>query len=167
MVIRFLMWECPLLHVYGMFPVSEAEWWPTPPMTSLSMSSLCVFRRRLWLYIKELLRGSKASDLLPLLEFKRTTHWLFTHSNVLFLSVRYYRGTHGVIVVYDVTSAESFVNVKRWLHEINQNCDDVCRTLGELRLCIFIWRTNLSFSFVIFTSNCLQWFKMSTKTLRL
>uniref|UniRef100_A0A8B9YXC0 RAB35, member RAS oncogene family n=1 Tax=Bos mutus grunniens TaxID=30521 RepID=A0A8B9YXC0_BOSMU len=43
----------------------------------------------------------------------------------------YYRGTHGVIVVYDVTSAESFVNVKRWLHEINQNCDDVCRILGE------------------------------------
>lgn len=47
---------------------------------------------------------------------------------------RYYRGTHGVIVVYDVTSAESFVNVKRWLHEINQNCDDVCRILGECRL---------------------------------
>lgn len=46
-------------------------------------------------------------------------------------SLRYYRGTHGVIVVYDVTSAESFVNVKRWLHEINQNCDDVCRILGE------------------------------------
>lgn len=44
---------------------------------------------------------------------------------------RYYRGTHGVIVVYDVTSAESFVNVKRWLHEINQNCDDVCRILGK------------------------------------
>ncbi|XP_051541359.1 ras-related protein Rab-35-like [Myxocyprinus asiaticus] len=41
----------------------------------------------------------------------------------------YYRGTHGVIVVYDVTSAESFVNVKRWLHEINQNCDEVCRIL--------------------------------------
>lgn len=47
--------------------------------------------------------------------------------------LRYYRGTHGVIVVYDVTSAESFVNVKRWLHEINQNCDDVCRILGEFR----------------------------------
>lgn len=47
------------------------------------------------------------------------------------VSFRYYRGTHGVIVVYDVTSAESFVNVKRWLHEINQNCDDVCRILGE------------------------------------
>ncbi|XP_002735152.1 ras-related protein Rab-35-like [Saccoglossus kowalevskii] len=41
----------------------------------------------------------------------------------------YYRGTHGVIVVYDVTAADSFVNVKRWLHEIDQNCDDVARIL--------------------------------------
>ncbi|XP_022106074.1 ras-related protein Rab-35-like [Acanthaster planci] len=41
----------------------------------------------------------------------------------------YYRGTHGVIVVYDVTSADSFVNVKRWLHEIEQNCDVVSRIL--------------------------------------
>lgn len=41
----------------------------------------------------------------------------------------YYRGTHGVIVVYDVTSGESFANVKRWLHEIEQNCDVVNRIL--------------------------------------
>jgi len=41
----------------------------------------------------------------------------------------YYRGTHGVIVVYDVTSGESFANVKRWLHEIEQNCDVVNRVL--------------------------------------
>ena len=27
----------------------------------------------------------------------------------------YYRGTHGVIVVYDVTSADSFANVKRYI----------------------------------------------------
>ncbi|KAG7222144.1 hypothetical protein INR49_016716 [Caranx melampygus] len=53
---------------------------------------------------------------------------LSLHFQIL-LEKRYYRGTHGVIVVYDVTSAESFVNVKRWLHEINQNCDDVCRIL--------------------------------------
>lgn len=47
------------------------------------------------------------------------------------LLYRYYRGTHGVIVVYDVTSADTFVNVKRWLHEIDQNCDDVTRILGK------------------------------------
>uniref|UniRef100_A0A8D3AJI0 Ras-related protein Rab-35 n=1 Tax=Scophthalmus maximus TaxID=52904 RepID=A0A8D3AJI0_SCOMX len=37
----------------------------------------------------------------------------------------YYRNTHGVIIVYDVTNPESFVNVKRWLNEISQNCDNV------------------------------------------
>ena len=34
-----------------------------------------------------------------------------------------------MIVVYDVTSGESFANVKRWLHEIDQNCDVVNRIL--------------------------------------
>ncbi|CAJ0941556.1 unnamed protein product, partial [Mesorhabditis belari] len=41
----------------------------------------------------------------------------------------YYRGTHGVIVVYDVTSGESFGNVKRWLHEIDSNCENVQKIL--------------------------------------
>ena len=36
-----------------------------------------------------------------------------------------------MIVVYDVTSGESFVNVKRWLQEIDQNCDTVNRILGQ------------------------------------
>ena len=44
---------------------------------------------------------------------------------------RYYRGTHGVIVVYDVTTSDSFVNVKRWLQEIDQNCESVSRILGR------------------------------------
>ncbi|XP_065892548.1 ras-related protein Rab-35-like [Dysidea avara] len=41
----------------------------------------------------------------------------------------YYRGTHGVIVVYDVTNGESFVHVQNWLKEIEQNCDVVSRIL--------------------------------------
>lgn len=45
------------------------------------------------------------------------------------LPSRYYRGTHGVIIVYDVTNGESFANVKRWLHEIEQNCDLVNKVL--------------------------------------
>lgn len=48
------------------------------------------------------------------------------------LTCRYYRGTHGVIVVYDVTNGESFANVKRWLHEIEQNCEVVNRILGKI-----------------------------------
>ena len=34
-------------------------------------------------------------------------------------------------MVYDVTSADTFVNVKRWLHETDQNCDEVVRILGK------------------------------------
>lgn len=45
------------------------------------------------------------------------------------ITATYYRGTHGVIIVYDVTNGDSFINVKRWITEIENNCDYVDKVL--------------------------------------
>jgi len=42
----------------------------------------------------------------------------------------YYRGAHGFIIVYDVTDADSFNNVKQWLSEIDRYaCEGVNKLL--------------------------------------
>lgn len=49
-------------------------------------------------------------------------------------SCRYYRNGHGVLVVFDLTNASSFLSVKRWLEEIASFCSDnvgIPRILGS------------------------------------
>jgi len=42
----------------------------------------------------------------------------------------YYRGAHGIIVVYDITDAQTFASVKQWLSEIDRfACENVNRLL--------------------------------------
>ncbi len=36
----------------------------------------------------------------------------------------YYRGAHGIIMVYDITDINSFENVKHWMSEINRHCNN-------------------------------------------
>ena len=40
------------------------------------------------------------------------------------LTSSYYRGAHGIIIVYDVTNKESFDNVRQWMQEIEKFAAD-------------------------------------------
>ena len=46
------------------------------------------------------------------------------------MTASYYRGAHGIIIVYDVTERETFENVSQWMHEIEKFANDnVCKVL--------------------------------------
>ncbi|KAM3132207.1 hypothetical protein pb186bvf_015667 [Paramecium bursaria] len=46
------------------------------------------------------------------------------------ITCSYYRGAHGIIIVYDITDRESFESVKQWMQEIDKYAmEDVVRML--------------------------------------
>jgi small GTP-binding protein len=53
----------------------------------------------------------------------------------------YFRNTHGALVVYDVTNKESFINIKKWIEDINKYCSkDVNIFLIANKIDIERWR---------------------------
>ncbi|KAI0628800.1 GTP-binding protein ypt1 [Trametes polyzona] len=45
------------------------------------------------------------------------------------IAAAYYRGAHGIIMVYDVTEAETFSNVKGWIQEIEKYASEGVKKL--------------------------------------
>ena len=45
------------------------------------------------------------------------------------ISSTYYRGAHGAIIVYDVTSSQSFYNVEHWINDMNAYNQNVYKVL--------------------------------------
>lgn len=120
-------------------------WWTQPVVVPVIEIGFLSFQSRWWKRMMEQLISSyqlgfgqldwpwlnvSAFSLGTIFWCQRWWPWWWMTLVMTMCCVSYYRGTHGVIVVYDVTSIESFNNVKRWLYEIDQNCDSVSRVLG-------------------------------------
>ncbi|MHA1303602.1 MAG: Rab family GTPase [Candidatus Heimdallarchaeaceae archaeon] len=47
------------------------------------------------------------------------------HDKYSYIRPLYYRGSYGVLVVFDITNRESFEHLDKWFTEVYGNCDDV------------------------------------------
>jgi len=45
-----------------------------------------------------------------------------TTTNILCLA--YYRGAHGVLVIFDVTDRSTFLNIRKWVRAMDQHADE-------------------------------------------
>lgn len=45
------------------------------------------------------------------------------------ITTSYYRGAHGIVIVYDISDKESFLNVRNWIAEVNKYASDNVKLL--------------------------------------
>ena len=48
-----------------------------------------------------------------------------SHDRFSYVRPLYYKGSYGVLVVYDIASRESFENLDKWYEEVYSNCEEV------------------------------------------
>jgi hypothetical protein len=64
---------------------------------------------------------------------------------LLYVSVAYYRGAMGILLVYDVTDEASFNNIRNWMRNIEQHASDNVNKVQPLPVrpclcCSMQWR---------------------------
>lgn len=57
----------------------------------------------------------------------------------------YYRGAHGIILVYDITSRESFDNIKIWLNECDRYASDNVKKILVGNKCDLVSKREVSY----------------------
>mmetsp|Transcript_13791 Transcript_13791/g.18416 ORF Transcript_13791/g.18416 Transcript_13791/m.18416 type:complete len:217 (+) Transcript_13791:143-793(+) len=62
------------------------------------------------------------------------------------ITVSYFKGAHGILLVYDVTDRESFENIQHWFQQIRENADERVRLVLVGNKCDHIYDTQRAVS---------------------